>query len=420
MSRLEGLVSSEDVISSWAAIEHLYDPIAADEDAKAVLHESARHIDGIEEAIKHIDLIDSEHAGALSRLGYGFCKDPGVWRTKTEAVLQARALQQVAACCHSLGRDDSRLARIVVRHTFDPRFHMPTPSWIPHPASGLSFIVMPFVYQEILLLTAKSVVQFVTGSSNGDVWNALEANNSQDFSAYRPAPPALRQFIARLLTAEAFDPIDPGENPFSRLKTLSPWFADASETVGEPTPFETALAYSAQDFSISHELGHSLTDASQVDVIDLLQVEIAADEAGFGLYAVSWGWRDEILEGTPLSQAARIVLGPLWFYFTATLTFTLMTLVAARVAAVSPANMESFSGKCHLNHIEQLAQRWQGASNLLSRHISLVKSYSGEFSSEDEEMLMRLVGLLDGYVRSLQHWVASIPDADLLAALSVS
>jgi hypothetical protein len=420
MSRLEGLVSSEDVISSWAAIEHLYDPIAAEDDAKASLHEPARHTEGIEEAIKHIDLIDTEHNGVLSRLGYDFCRETRVWRTTTEAVLQARALQQIAACCHATGRDDSRLARVVVRHTFDPRFHMPTPSWIPHPASGLAFIVMPFVYQEILLLTAKSVVQFATGSSDGNAWAVLEGNDSPDEGAYKPAPPALRQFIARLLTAEAFDPIVLGENPFSRLRALSPWFAEASETVGEPTPFEISMAYSAQDFSISHELGHSLTDAYQVDAADLLQIEMAADEAGFGLYAVSWGWRDEILESTPLSQAARIVLGPLWFYFTATMTFTLMTLVAARVATVSPANMRSFSDKSHLNHIEQLARRWQGISDLLNRHTTLVKSSSGEFREEDEKRLARLVEMLDVFASSLQPWVASIPETDLLAALSVS
>lgn len=405
------MTTAQEVTDAWAEIANLYDPTEGDPDAALLVRNASEHDATIAGALAHIGMVASAEGELLGPMGYEFCLERRLWRRGLEAVLQARALQQVFCWAARFPADREALRAIVVRHTFDPSFRFATPLLRQH--RSIHFVVMPFVYQEVLLLSAASLVELYGRASDANPWEFLDVPRSD--LAGEP-PRAFRKFVARLLTSDAFDPNSAGENPIGALSRSSAWFAGIDDDAPEPSDVQTVLAYSAQDFALAHEIGHRLSMESGGDG-PYLQSEMAADLAGFRLFAASWGWRDEVLEGCPLTPGARLLIGPIWFFFTAGLLFGMRKGLLARVEAVLDCDAGFIDAAQDDEHVSALASRWQEVRLNLNAYGDEVRKLGGGFCEQDIARLTNLVAVLEEFSRHLEGWLLAMPDESLLEAV---
>lgn len=403
----------QEVLRAWEAIAYNYDPVEADDEAMRVLRNPEEHAEDILGALKHIECIDESSNGLVMRLDYGFCLAPNLWYRGSDAVLQARALQQITSWCELRPDHSHLLQQIVVRHTFAAKFSFATP--LLRMSKGFKFLIIPMAYQELLSLPAKALVEFCTGSQDGDIWAWLLSEDA--LPPMRPAPQAARRLVGRLLTSAAFHPLDTGENPLEQLQRQAEWFERASQLPTDPNSFEIALTYSGQDFAISHEIGHCLvTTTGRSDA----EIEKAADHAGFRLYATSWGWRDEILDDVPLSPVARLLLGPLWFFFTAKMLFTLRSSLATRLRLLVDGDPCELESGVDAAQIALLQARWTSLRATLSEYFYVVKTEVISISAKDTFVLERLSILFDHFNERLDDWITEIPVFSLRVAVTIA
>lgn len=394
--------SAAEVAAAWAEIVDIYDPVEADAAATALLRNDAEHDGPIAAALEHIRLVDQSEGGTLIPMGYGFCFERRLWRRGIEAALQARVLQQVLVWLRLKPEDGAALRNIVVRHTFHTGLGFAAPLYVPH--GRFTFIVVPFVFQELLMLCSAMLSQWNDTAHAGGGWSSLLAQGSaQGLEA--PPPPAFRKLVARLLTDAALDVQSPDENPVSALSGSEGWFAGIDDSSG-PSDVESVLAYGALDFALAHELGHSFPPGSGATH---LQTEQAADLAGFRLFAASWGWRDELLESCPLSEGARVLLGPIWFFYTSSFLFSLKQRLAHRVDAELGLDAKFSSDSEETFQIGVLAQRWQSVHGHLSGYVAEVKRLAGPISEMDEQALVHFVDHLAALTLCAERWVAELP-----------
>ncbi|SFU68023.1 hypothetical protein [Nitrosospira multiformis] len=400
---------AQEIKTAWARIAPFYDPVAGDKEAHKILRNPIEHTEEISQALEHIRLIDRSTHGTVSRLNYQFCFEPCLWQRSGEAVLQARALQQIATWCDAQPQADSMLRDVVVRHTFDPRHSFAPPQHVP--SEGFHFLVIRFAYQELLMLSARALVELLTGRLDGNAWELLAtADNTGQVRG--EAPRLLRQLLGRMLTSEAFHPLISKENPLRQLCQRSKWFDKATESYGGGiTSFEVALSYSGQDFAIAHELGHCLATQSFELRFD---EECAADLAGFGLYALSWGWRDEILEECPLGQASRISLGPTWFFYTAKLLYTVRTLLSRRWyrLGLNPWSIGLLDED--MTELSFIVARWESSEAAVQHYLAEVQRRGAVNNPGDYFVVRNLVRSMDAFLYALEGWIEDIPEEDIL------
>lgn len=404
--------TAAEVATAWAEIADLYDPVDADPVATQVLRDASEHEGPIAAALEHFKLVDAAEGQLLSSLGYDFCFERRLWRRGIEAVLQARVLQQVLVWAKLAPKDRAALENIVVRHTFHADLSFATPLLRRH--GRFNFIVVPFVYQELLLLSAATLAQTACPRGAADAWELLDGS-STDATSNTPPPPPFRKLVARVLTSPAFDASSSAENPVSALSMSSGWFSGV-DTAADPTDMESVLAYSAQDFALAHEIGHCL---SAGDAETYLRTEQAADLSGLRLYAASWGWRDELLEGCPLGQGARVLLGPIWFFFSAGLLYSIKHAIARRVVRELGCDASALSDADEASHLAALAHRWHGVNVWLSAYGSEVMRLSGPISALDELRLHVLTRRLESLSLSANRWVLELPLESLRHAFNL-
>lgn len=396
-----------EIKAAWGQIALGYDPIVGSDEAQQLLRNPAEHEEGISKALEHIRLIDHTTNGVVSRLGYEFCFESCIWTRAGEAVLQARALQQIATWCEAHPEDDPMLRNVVVRHTFDPDHSFAPPQHVPF--GGFHFLVMRFAYQELLMLSARALVEVITGRVDGSAWEFL-ARESTTGQVTGEAPGPLRQLVGRILTGATFHPLF-DENPLEQLCKRSNWFEKATESYGNGiTSLEVVLSYSGQDFAIAHELGHCLATKSFESRFD---EECAADLAGLGLYALSWGWRDEILDECPLDQAARISLGPTWFFYTAKLLSTIRSLSLSRWRRLG---LESKSTVLldDMDELSLIGARWKSNEGAVQGYLEEVQR-RGFVNKPDSHFILRnLARTMDAFISALEDWIEDIPKEDIL------
>lgn len=400
------------VAAAWDRIAHMLDPLHDDAEADSLLRDPAAERAGIDRALSHIELVNATSGGAIDALGYGFVRDPGLWRRATEATFQARALQQISQWW-SINRGDApALTNVVVRHSFATSFAFGTPQHIP--SDDIHFIVVPFVYLEFLMLSAKALNAMLAGDEEGDAWAALSAAPP----LAPEVPPAMKQLFARMLSDHAFHAAAPGENPTVRLKAQSRWL-HYDEGERAPGALETHLSYAALDFAMAHELGHRLIHTLHPEVTEATRLEEMADLVGFRLFAASWGWRDDIFAGCPLSEAARNLLGPLWFFYSATLLFTLRQLLGARVRAFAPSAALARALDRQGRHLTLLTGRWSRQQETMDQYMEVLTKFGASLSDGDSVLIERLASALLVFNESLPLWVEAIPEADLRFAVAM-
>lgn len=396
--------------AAWGRIAHQLDPVHGDAEADALLRNRGIEQPGIEHAIDHIALINRTELGAIDALGYGFARDPGVWRRASEAVYQARALQQLSHWWTMNPDDAPALGNVVLRHTFATSFTFGTPQHIiDRVGEPIHFVIVPFVYGELLMLSAKALNTMLAGNEVSDAWAVLLGTATPDNAI---VPPAMKQLFARLLSDHAFHAAEPGDNPTVALKANSDWL-DYDEGDRAPGALETHLSYAALDFAIAHELGHRILHFLKPDTPRGPLLEEGADLIGARLFAASWGWRDDIFEGCPLSEGGRVLLGPIWFFYSAQILFTLQGLLGERMHAVEPDSPLARSRKKPAQHLALIVDRWSRQKAVLNQYAEVFTAFGADQAGSDGLILDRLAAALDALVVALPAWVAQIPEEDL-------
>lgn len=395
--------------AAWDRVAHQLDPVHGDAEADALLRDHATERPGIECAIEHIELVNTTDGGAIDALGYGFAHDPLVWRRASEAVYQARALQQLGHWCSINQADSPALVNVVLRQTFATSFAFGTPRHVVDAvAEPIHFVVVPFAYAELLMLSAKTLNALIAGDEASDAWAVLSATVSD---AAAP-PPAMRQLLARLLTDHAFHASEPGDNPTAILQAHSTWF-EYDEGDRAPGALETHLSYAALDFAIAHEIGHRILHHLAPDTPGGLLLEEGADLVGLRLFAASWGWRDDVFEGCPLSDGGRVLLGPIWFFHSASVLLTLQRLLGERLHAVAPTAPLAKARHKPARHLATVVERWSRQKAILAQYAEIADAHGAISDGRDAEVLRRLAAALDALARALPRWVEQIPEEDL-------
>lgn len=400
-------MTPDEVVAAWAEIADGCDPTEADEQATELLRNAAEHDDAVEGALEHIRLVAQTEGVSLEDMGYEFCLERRVWRRGIEAVLQARVLQQILRWSVLVPSDRQALRRVVVRHTFYARLDYAPPSLRTN--RHIKFIVVPFAYQELLLLAAASLSQMILSTGVNDPWSCLDHVPEQSSEA----PPAFRKLVARVVTSAAFDTQTASKDPVSSLAQLDGWFS-CIDILEDTTSLEAALIYSAQDFALSHELGHCLSPAGARTYLD---AEQEADVSGLRLFAASWGWRDEILNECPLGQGARILLGPIFFFFTAALLFDIRRLLSERIGHNFNIDTEFLTDAQDKLHLSDLSLRWKNVHRHLSFYVEEVKQLAGPFDIDDERKLNNFICALQKLSSGVGSWLAGLSDDNLISAI---
>lgn len=406
-------MSAERLRSEWSKIEVWFDPLESDPEAAELLRSHGEHASVIKEAVDHMKLIDRVTGGAIRALGYEFCYEPALWRRGGEAVLQARLLQQLAAWWGDAPLDEHLLRNVVVRHTFFTSYAFATPRL--KSAGDVHFLIIPFVYQELLMLCMKAVDELAAGLPGSDPWYRI-AEIGRGTPGDLSAPPAMRRLLARIVTDSAFDPTLPGANPAEELRLRSEWFASAAEgdAAGE---FESVVSYAATDFAISHELGHRILDAADAECADGDDLEAQADLIGFRLFVLSWGWRDELLEACPMCEAFRMLLGPIGFFYSAGLLFHINQAIGARLQTIVPDSRLAGVRSKGQTHLGQLKDRWQRMLHLTAGYLAVLEERGFSLEDTDLEKLAAVITSLRRLTDRVTVWIEEIPADDLRIAL---
>lgn len=406
------MTTASEVAAVWARIAALNDPIDGDPIAIALLRNPEEEQAPIAQAIEHMKGLDAAENGLLTTMGYEFCLERELWRRGIEAILQARALQQILVWVQRFPAHRPLLEGVVLRHTFYAGFRYPTPAL--RPFGGFNFVLMPYVYQELLLLPAAALAELFPAPVGGDVWSFITEDRPLDLDGV-PVPRQFRKLVARIVTSEVFDPNEDNEYPIAVLSRSKGWFGGVDDHQ-DPGSLETVFGYSGQDFAIAHELGHLLAP-SAAGSDTYLQGEVAADAAGFRLFALSWGWRDEVIEECPLSEQARTFIGPIWFFFTARLLYAVRQELKTRVSHAFDVDLDFLGHGEEEEHLSTLAQRWASLHQLLGNYVDSLMEFGGTFNADDGQRIARLVGALDAFNRQVPVWLADMPDESLLEAV---
>lgn len=396
--------------AAWNRIAHRLDPVHGDVEADALLRNHTVESAAIAHALNHIELINRTDMGAIDALGYDFVRDPLIWRRGSEVAYQARALQQLSHWWSINPEDAPALGSVVLRHTFATSFSFGTPQHIVD-AEGeqIHFVVVPFVYGELLMLTAKAFNTMLAGNETSDGWAMLVEARDFDASA---APPAIKQLAARMLTDHAFHAAEPGDNPTVALKAQSNWL-HYEEDDQRPGALEAHVSYAALDFAIAHELGHRILHFLKPDMPSGPMLEEGADLVGFRLFAASWGWRDEIFEGCPLSEAGRVLLGPIWFFYSAQLLFTMHGLLGERTRAIAPNAALARTTAKQMQHLGLLVDRWSRQKAVLDQYSEVLQSFGADIAATDGELIDRLTTAMAMFMGTLPDWISQIPENDI-------
>lgn len=403
------MIDRATIEAAWATIAHMLDPVHQDIEADALLRNSVLEVPGIEAAIAHMALVDQTMGGAVSALGYGFAADPLLWTRANEATLQARCLQQLSSWWKINPQDAPLLQDVVVRTTFGTSYGFATPQHII--VAPVHFVIVPYVYQELLMLSARAFDEAI-GRGDDKGWQLLANGGAKMGSTM---PPAMRRLFARLLTDHAFHAAELGDNPTDALMARSALLC-LDDKPYEPHALESHLSYSALDYALSHELAHRALHAINPDFAVDQALEQAADLIGFRFFACSWGWRDDIFEGAVLSEGGRILLGPLWFFYSTTLIFTMRGILAERARQLVPTSGLARRLSVQGEHLPALVERWTLVQALLAQFTEVTAGFGAPLLDSDAAVIDQLTIALADFTEAIPRWINAIPEADILFA----
>lgn len=400
-------ITPEAIRAEWTTAVIGLDPIFFHAEARRFIVDPAVEAARIRTAIAHEAVLRPAAPDFFATVDYDWAFDPASWDRGIDAVFQMRVLQMLSALHgHPWARFDLDFARIVVRRVDSVTAFDCSPRLVRAPS--LRFVVMPFVFSELAGLLLRGFAEWIGRDARAD-WDALIGPAADEIGE---CPPSLRQAIARMLTDSAFDLFSPIEQPAWTLRRMTPWFAGAREfhETGENNLAEAHLSHALHDFALAHELGHAvLGHGRAIPGEDRIGRELAADDLAMQLYAKSWGWRDDLLDGAPLGQAPRNLLGPIMFVWFCewqlTLVFACTALLRERM---SEAQRGHFRALGQVWHVEQ-QRRSQVLLRLAADYPAAVIAQGGHFPVANAIALGNLQQNMGRFATNIGRWVLDIP-----------
>jgi uncharacterized coiled-coil protein SlyX len=122
------------------------------------------------------------------------------------------------------------------------------------------------------------------------------------------------------------------------------------------------------------------------------------------------------VEDAPLSETGRILLGPLWFFYTAQLLFVIQSMLSARHDALNITGNHMARIVQNQRHLDTLQARWASQKRTLTEYISVLASHGQAPSDDDMRTLDRLLRRLREMVDHVSLWVGDIPNDSLVFA----
>ena len=409
------MIDSTVIKSVWEHFSLFHEPTKGYTKLWDILCDEQEHRSGITDALEHIRLIDQKTNGVLTELGYGYCFDPALWAHAREAKYQARALELVGEWCVYHPNEGPLLTNIVVRTLFSIGYTYLPPRIIFH--KGISFLMFPHAYEEAIHSIVALFLETYSQSKTSTIWDTLVAAESNKLPCPpEEAPAAFRWLVGRMLVSgRAEHDLRCRKETVDRLDALcaeQDWFSPAFKYQQyKPEPFETVITNSIIDFAIAHEVGHIFSHKNGEGTM-----ESDADFKGFLLFATSWGWRDERLEGCPFSSPIRTILGPIWFLFTAILLLKLRECLEKKLLTLSPKHEGVYLSPALEGEMKLLEARNTALSHQVEEYLGMCIGRGASFSEEElafiggqEHAQQRLLSLME-------DWVESIPASSLRAA----
>ena len=171
----------------------------------------------------------------------------------------------------------------------------------------------------------------------------------------------------------------------------------------------------AGDFVRRHDLAahRQQRDRDQLQIRDR---ERDADAMGFALYNLSWGWRDDVLDGAPLNQGPRILLGPLMFHLFIRWHIALRQgLMLVRLKSGETLNTDTIRGE-----VADAESRAKTTFAQLNAYERMIRDRGAKFTDQDSALIQMIAASGSAFALAIVRSALSIPEADLRIALDVS
>lgn len=404
-------ISPSDINSVWSSSAALFDPIVAHDGAKLIVSPLEEQIQSIRDVLSRGYLVLEDCPDFFSHYDYDWVFNELSWQRGDEAAFQIRALQQLTSLwCKKQEWESWKFDKIVLRYSWDTFTSNPSPQC--KSIGQYDFIIMPFSFLETSTLLIHSFIDNFLDEEETDSWKELFSSDQIENHSSFSISPCLRQTILRVATSEIFNPFV-SESLFENAKRRIPWFYEArgiNESIYNASIPEQQILYSLVDFSIAHELSHALLKHnSSASGEAAIYRELQADYLGLRLYFSSWGWRDEILEGCPISQIARQLIGPI-----TSIWFSEWINSCTRMYQMKTYPQLSNSRKDELiEEAKNRENRHQAILNTLDGYLQYVKKIGGSFSEEDLSKIINIIKKMQYFNEFIQSTIFDIPDQDL-------
>lgn len=374
--------------------------------------------------LQQIRLLMSDRPLFFSRFDYAWTLEASSYDTAIEAAWQLRMLRAIAAIHGTKSphwtEDKLRYGNIVVTYQLIVNYLMAGASFRPY--GKLSVVRLPFGFFEIALIILRGILAsrlYDPTMQLGDAdpsWLAMQGGLNVDPSFFRPY---VADLVVRLIAARTDHPdvALPGV-----VKTISNTdaFSDISGEIGGESQMafvEDAL-YLITEFVLFHEVGHALLSDTPTD--RSIATEVRADFCATQLFAVSWGWRSELLERTLLDEVGRIVLGPrlaltmLWTWL------KIMVEFEERISVLDTSDKFHKPVGLTREALTELDQRIEAVDRSLQ---DLVQSYAqrGEhFSQKSASSVDATIAAVRQFGSHAAQWIATLPSDVFRAVVSAA
>ena len=366
------------------------------------------------------DLFD-QYPNFFSAFNYQWALDPGAYDTAIEAAWQLRALRALAAI-HATGsplwsEKKLRYDGLLITYQLIVNYAMSGANF--RPVGPMNAVRLPFGFFEMSLIMLRGILasrlhdtsmQFGIADPS---WLAIQSNRSTDAAFFNPF---IADLVARLIAARSDQP-DVALPGIVRSISSMESFPETGIDVGtEPLPaFIDDAHYLISEFVLLHEVGHALHQDAPGD--RSLSTEIRADFCGAQLFAVSWGWRFELLSRSLLDEVGRIVIGPRLTLAVLRAWIELSVAVEARLSTLDASDNPNGSGLTDAA-LTEFDQRIASVNKSLSELVASYAQRGEPYSQESAAMVNSLLEAVHAFGAQAVKWTRELPDKIFRDALN--
>jgi len=423
------LISGSDIDLAWrSALKSGVDPYLHKAELRDFLIDSEQEQIGIRASIEHLQTLKKEHPDFFTSFDYGWSFQEEAYWFGIEANNQARALQQLCTYWDGCKAEQIKpfpVDSVVLRKTFTTRFDLATPSYI-H-SNQYHFISIPSGFHEISLFLMSIVEAVALGESaknNVAAWKRVVSKEWTPSESDTP-PAILLEAIASVISDTAKD-WNPHELDSREIISQEvDYFRQEGPRLNEMelSDFIKDSSFVLLDYAIAHELAHRMRCDESIDFLkDLdgyLQQEKEADFRAFELYASSWGYRSELLDGSPFEEPGRILLGPMMFFIFTSLRWALLHSILTRRIDIYKNHdwAERLAREKIVFEVER--KRAWAVTDLFKHYAVYIKKRGFSLSNKDADQLKQLSLQTQNCVRVIHQTVATIPQTDFQKACDI-